>query len=118
MATSVRISVFDYRQKLTCFDHVVKEDYTDWESVDEGEPEPEQPAKRKSKPRAAAKKDDTESAGKSPSPPSAEGEQKKDETGTKKAPPLKTAAPKVKAKASVNVITQKGLMNFFGPKKT
>ena len=94
----------------------MKEDYTDWESVDEGEAEP--PAKGKSKPKATAKKGDTESVAKSPSPPSVEGEQKKDETGTKKAPPLKTAAPKVKTKASVNVITQKGLMNFFGPKKT
>jgi hypothetical protein len=86
------------------------EDHTDWESVDDDEPQPEKQRKSKSK-SIAVKKEATER------PPSATPEEVKQKANeaTRKAAPSKPA--RAKAKASGNVKTKKGLMNFFGPSK-
>jgi DNA polymerase delta subunit 3 len=89
------------------------EDYTDWESVDE-EAEPEPPSRAKGKRKAVSVKKEDENT----EVPTVleskvnmiEGQQ----------PPQNTPAPAVKKKQSkTNAKTkpQKGLLNFFGPKR-
>ena len=94
-----------------------REDYTDWESVDEEEL---QSAPPKAKPKAITVKeeevkDDVEM------PQAATKDEKKKGVQTKKTEAAsKPTAQKVRNKMTGNVKTQKGLMNFFGPgsKKT
>jgi hypothetical protein len=91
-----------------------REDYTDWESVDEEEPQPAPPkAKGKTKAITVKKeevKDNVEM------PQAATKDEKKKGVQTKKTEAAsKPTAQKVRNKTTGNVKTQKGLMNFFGP---
>jgi len=98
-----------------------KEDYSDWESVDT-DAEPEPPAKSKTKPRAkVARVKREEEDEELPLLPST----KEKNASTQEAEPKKgstTPAPRAKPgpKAASNPKTQrgKGILNFFGPKKT
>ncbi|KAH9479437.1 hypothetical protein JR316_0008031 [Psilocybe cubensis] len=97
--------------------YIVKEDYSDWESVasDEAPEEPEPPkAKPKAKPKAAAvRKEEVEVK----AVPAAK---EVKEPAAKKAPIKVASAPKAKAapKTGGAKTQQPRLMNFFGPKKT
>ena len=97
--------------KLTVF--ADREDHTDWESVDDEEPQPEKQSKSKSK-SITVKKETTKE---DESLPSATPEEvkRKDNEATRKPEASKPGASRAKAKASGNVKTKKGLMNFFGP---
>lgn len=89
------------------------EDYTDWESVDE-ETEPEPPSRAKGKRKAVSVKKEDENT---EVPAVLES---KDNMIEDQQPPQDTPAPEVKKKQSkTNTKTkpQKGLLNFFGPKR-
>ena len=90
------------------------EDYTDWESVDE-EAEPEPPSRAKGKRKAVSvKKEDDENT---EVPTVLES---KDNINEDQQPPQNTPVPAVKkkqSKTSVKTKPQKGLLNFFGPKR-
>ena len=87
------------------------EDYTDWESVDEEEPEPAKKAKKPVVKTTVAK-------AKSMASPK---EVEKDEVLSGTPPPQQTktapAKPKLKAPAAGAKAKQQGLLHFFGPKK-
>jgi DNA polymerase delta subunit 3 len=92
------------------------EDYTDWESVDE-EAEPEPPSRVKGKRKAVSvtvKKEDENTE----VPTVLES---KDNVIEGQKPPQNTPAPaavkKKQSKTSAKTKPQKGLLNFFGPKK-
>ncbi|KIM44644.1 hypothetical protein M413DRAFT_25098 [Hebeloma cylindrosporum] len=104
--------------------YIRKEDYSDWESVDT-DAEPELPAKPKTKPRVkpSVKKERNDEEVPLPQPvkgkdPSAK-EASSKEAEPKKAP-VKPTATKARAAGASNSKTQKGkgILNFFGPKKT
>lgn len=88
------------------------EDYSEWESVDE-EVEPEPPSRPKRKPKAVSVKKEDESTEVSPVPDS------KDSIVEALQVPQNTPAPAAKKKQSkAKAKPQKGLLNFFGPKKS
>lgn len=91
---------------------IVTEDYTDWESVTEDAEPPAPKTKPRTKAKAAeVKKEEEEDTPLAPT--------KEKETIPKKAA-AKTTSPAVKVKPGAKVgnsKNQKGLMNFFGPKK-
>lgn len=91
-----------------------KEDYTDWESVYDEEPEIEKRPKTKT---STVKREATKEDERLPSATPEDARRKDDERTRKLEPAAKSAASKAKPKASGNVKTQKGLMNFFGPSK-
>ena len=96
-------------------DHLVdREDYTDWESVDEEEPEPGK--KGKTKVKAILVKKETAKDERPPSATPEEAKRKDSEATRKREPAAKPTASRSKVKAG-NTKTQKGLMNFFGPTK-
>jgi hypothetical protein len=107
------VQVINLLVKLTVL--ADREDYTDWESVDDEEPEPVKQGKSKSK-SIAVKKEATKEDEQLPSatPEEVKGN---DNEATRKPERTKPAASRAKAKASGNVKTKKGLMNFFGPSK-
>ena len=89
------------------------EDYTDWESVDE-EAEPEPPSRAKGKRKAVSVKKEDENT---EVPTVLES---KDNVIEDQQPPQNTPAPAAKkkqTKTSTKAKPQKGLLNFFGPKK-
>ena len=89
------------------------EDYTDWESVDE-EAEPEPPSRAKGKRKAVSVKKEDE---KTEVPTVLES---KDNVIEGQQPPQNTPVPAAKKKQSktgAKTKPQKGLLNFFGPKK-
>ena len=91
-----------------------REDYTDWESVDEEELQ-SAPPKAKGKPKAiTVKKEEVKDDVEMPLAVT------KDEKKKGVQAASKPTAQKVRNKTTGNVKTQKGLMNFFGPgsKKT
>lgn len=98
-----------------------KEDYSDWESVDT-DAEPEPPAKPKTKPRVKAVSVNKEKEDKElPPPRPVKGKDPSFlEAEPKKASTKPTAAAKARPTAASNPKTQKGkgILNFFGPKKT
>lgn len=106
---------------LSCV--IDKEDYSDWESVEEGdEPQPEPvKVKRKAKAKVAAVKEEEEEEESQevlPLPPAKEKPKEKEPTPAKKAP---AKPPTAKAKPAAKGVPVKGkqqTLNFFGPKKT
>jgi DNA polymerase delta subunit 3 len=89
------------------------EDYTDWESVDE-EAEPEPPSRAKGKRKAVSVKKEDENT---EVPTVLES---KDNMIEDQQPPQNTPAPAAKkkqSKTSAKTKPQKGLLNFFGPKR-
>ena len=88
------------------------EDYTDWESVDE-EAEPEPPSRAKGKQKAVSVKKEDENIEVPPVP---------DTPIEAQQVPQNTPAPAAKKKQSktsgAKAKPQKGLLNFFGPKKS
>lgn len=106
------------RNVLNCFWITVKEDYSDWESVDT-DAEPEPPAKPKTKPRVKAVpvKKERESEELPPSRPVEGKDPSPMETEPKKAS-IKPTAAKAKPAAASKTQKGKGILNFFGPKKT
>ena len=88
------------------------EDYTDWESVDEAEPEPPSRAKGKRKAVSVKKEDENTEV------PTVH-ESKDNMIEGQELPqniPV-PAAKKRQSKTSAKTKPQKGLLNFFGPKK-
>ncbi|KAF8159528.1 DNA polymerase subunit Cdc27 [Crassisporium funariophilum] len=92
------------------------EDYSDWESVDENaEPEPPAPPKVRRKP-VVVKEDGNPDVPPPPAPKEVEATANKTVPKTTTAPAA--VKPKPVKKAAGKVKEQKGLLNFFGPKKS
>ncbi|KAF9482550.1 hypothetical protein BDN70DRAFT_929929 [Pholiota conissans] len=109
------------RRTMDANGYMHKEDYSDWESVEEGdEPEPE-PVKAKGKAKAkVAVKEEEEGEDSVPPPPRIVKEKTKEkEPAPVKKAPAKPAATKTKPSGKgVSVKGKQQTLNFFGSKKT